>query len=182
MLSRLRPRLTYGNVAATLALVLAMGGFAVAAVPGRDGKIKACYPSKTGALRVIDEKKKCAKGEKTLSWNQKGPAGAKGTNGINGATNVTVRTHTEMVTPTCTTFGPPPGTTICTATGTSRAACNPGERATGGGYPNDLGSPSENRPDPTDTVPTGWVVTVGKSTGTSTEPTAITAYAVCAAP
>jgi len=102
VLSALRSRLTYANIGVTVALILALGGFAVAAIPAKDGVIHACYGKRTGALRVIDPSKKhsaghCGKRERKLSFNQRGPIGPVGTrgldgaNGANGATNVEVR-------------------------------------------------------------------------------------------
>jgi hypothetical protein len=70
---------TYSNVMSTLAVigVIAGSAFATAAVIGPDGEINACYAKKGGALEV-SKKKKCGKGEKPISWNQKGPAGPQG--------------------------------------------------------------------------------------------------------
>jgi hypothetical protein len=100
--SALRKRLNYANVGVTIALILAVSGFAIASIPSSGGVIRACYAKKTGALRVIDTAKKgpagkCAKGERKLSFNQRGPTGlpgtpgANGVNGVNGATSVQVR-------------------------------------------------------------------------------------------
>lgn len=84
MLSRLRlpsPALALS----TIAVVLAAGGFAVAAIPDGNGKVNACYSKKTGALRVVSSsKKKCRRGERKLSWSQKGPAGPTGPKGASG--------------------------------------------------------------------------------------------------
>jgi hypothetical protein len=81
MFSEFRRRLTYANVAATVALVLAMSGFAVAAIPGPDGVIHGCYQKTKGTLRVAT---KCSKSEKAIAWNQKGPQGLQGIQGIQG--------------------------------------------------------------------------------------------------
>ena len=67
---------------ALLALVAAIGGFAVAAVPDSSGRIAACYLKKSGKLRLLVKGSKCQKGEQLIRWNQTGPAGA---NGIAGA-------------------------------------------------------------------------------------------------
>lgn len=62
----------------------------MAAIPGRDGTITACYAKSNGALRVVDAKKKCSRREKRLTFNQQGrdgrdgTAGAPGQNGTNG--------------------------------------------------------------------------------------------------
>ena len=89
-MTHLRQRLTYANVASTLALFLALGGGAYAAttIPGRDGVIHACYKQASGGTRIVAAGKKCRKGERAVRWNQQGPrglAGAAGTPGANGA-------------------------------------------------------------------------------------------------
>lgn len=65
------------------ALVVALGGVAVAAIPGPDGVIHACISDGTqllqqppGTLRVIDSGASCAAGETPLNFNQTGPAAA----------------------------------------------------------------------------------------------------------
>lgn len=66
-----------------LALV---GGIAFAAIPGSDGKIDACYEPGQSSLRVIDTEAgaTCRPQEKSLSWNQTGPAGPAGPQGPAG--------------------------------------------------------------------------------------------------
>jgi Collagen triple helix repeat (20 copies) len=71
-------------VVACVALGFALGGFAVAAIPGPDGVITACFKTKTGALRVIDEEKRCASGERRIAWNERGPRGPEGEKGPKG--------------------------------------------------------------------------------------------------
>jgi hypothetical protein len=78
----------------TVALCAATGLFAAvgvgyAAIPAGDGLISACYNSSSnpsGQLRVVDAEAggKCAKNEKPLSWNQRGPKGDKGDPGPPG--------------------------------------------------------------------------------------------------
>jgi hypothetical protein len=75
-----RRRVTYSQLAATGALVLAASGFAIAAT-GSSGVINACAAKRGGALRVA---KKCRHTEKRVSWNRQGPAGAAGQTGQNG--------------------------------------------------------------------------------------------------
>jgi hypothetical protein len=85
MFLKLRPRLTYANVTATGALVVAMSGFAIASIPGPSGVVKGCYSKSSGSLRVIDSKKSCSKKhERTLSWNQRGVQGLQGAQGGQG--------------------------------------------------------------------------------------------------
>jgi hypothetical protein len=69
---------------ALIALVLAIGGTAIAGLPGQDGAISACYRKQGGALRVIAGSKSCAKGEKQIAWNRLGPTGPRGATGAPG--------------------------------------------------------------------------------------------------
>jgi hypothetical protein len=82
------------------ALVVAVGGVAVAAIPGPDGVIHACIAdgnlvtqvgaalapttqlvSPKGALRVVDSGESCGAGETPLNFNQTGPPGPAATGG-----------------------------------------------------------------------------------------------------
>jgi hypothetical protein len=88
----IRHRPSPAMTVAVIALLVAVGGVAVASIPGPGGTIKACYAKRTGALRVIDSAKRCSsRRERTLAWNQRGPAGTQGiqgpagTQGIQGA-------------------------------------------------------------------------------------------------
>ncbi len=85
-MERIRRHLSYANVAATLALVLAMSGGAVAASGGLSsgGTLRACA-NEEGAIRLLKAGKHCKRGQKSVSWNQQGPAGAKGTPGAASA-------------------------------------------------------------------------------------------------
>jgi hypothetical protein len=85
----LRQPLTFGHAAVLVLVVAVVGGgaFAVAAIPGPDGRIKACVKksgARKGAVRVIDHKRACSRRERTLSWNQQGPQGAPGAPGTPG--------------------------------------------------------------------------------------------------
>jgi hypothetical protein len=69
-------------------VVLALGGvtYAVTGTGERaESAINGCVSKQTGVLRVIKPGKKCAKGEKAISWNEAGPAGAAGVPGATGA-------------------------------------------------------------------------------------------------
>lgn len=68
-------------VVAGAAVLASAGGFAVAAIPGPRGAIGGCYQKRTGALRVVAQGKRCARGERSLAWNQQGPPGAQGAQG-----------------------------------------------------------------------------------------------------
>jgi hypothetical protein len=108
-MSKLCSRLSYTTVGVTLALVLCATGFAMAAIPGHDGIIHACYKKQGGGLRVIDLSKsgfagKCRKSEKSLSWNQKGSPGTPGPQGPAGASVIArARNSTPLVVPAGTT-------------------------------------------------------------------------------
>jgi|SRR5664279_3747845 hypothetical protein len=86
-MERIRRHLSYANVAATLALVLAMSGGAIAATGGftSGATLRACA-NEEGAIRLLKPGKTCRKGQKTVAWNMTGPAGATGAPGTAGAT------------------------------------------------------------------------------------------------
>src|SRR6059058_4556841 len=85
-MKRIKRHLSYANVAATLALVFAMTGGAIAATGGftSGGALRACV-NEEGGLRLLKAGKRCKRGQKTVVWNQTGPAGAKGASGAPGA-------------------------------------------------------------------------------------------------
>ena len=71
----------------TVAALGVGGAFAAAAIPGADGTINGCYTTaggQQGTLRVVDEGEACAKGETSITWNQKGEQGDRGTEGPAG--------------------------------------------------------------------------------------------------
>ena len=87
----MRLNLTRRGAIATVVLVtlLASVGVGYAAIPSADGVIHACYNDKSnpvGMLRVIDAEAgaKCAKNEKSLTFNQTGPQGPAGPAGPQG--------------------------------------------------------------------------------------------------
>ncbi len=96
MLDRLRVRVTYANVMATVAVVLALGGGAYVAlgkIPDSNGVIHACYKKKKGSLRVVN-RPKCKKKERKLAWNQTGPQGKQGRRGFPGPSTSVHATNT----------------------------------------------------------------------------------------
>ena len=68
-----------------LALFVALGGTSYAQLASSDGTFRGCVKTKNGQLRVVKAKAKCKRGEKAISWNQKGVAGAPGVAGPQGA-------------------------------------------------------------------------------------------------
>ena len=86
---RIRRRLSYANVAATLALVLGTSGGAYAAVRSGDGdgsrRILGCFAERTGTLRVVTGHAGCGRLETPISWNAQGPRGRDGERGALGA-------------------------------------------------------------------------------------------------
>src|SRR5689334_3580649 len=88
MLGKFRPRVSYANVIATLALFLALGGGALAAsrgFTGSDGRIHGCVNS-TGGLKVLKPPTtRCTTGKTNIAWNESGPRGSQGRQGIQGS-------------------------------------------------------------------------------------------------
>jgi len=83
--SLIRPRLTYANVVATLALFLALGGgaFAAAKFVGPGNVVRLCV-SPGGAVRVLKVGAKCGRGKTVVPVNQTGPRGRTGSQGPPG--------------------------------------------------------------------------------------------------
>jgi hypothetical protein len=177
-------------------------GAAVAAGTGGGGVIRACASRTDGALRLLVGHN-CPRGYRAISWNQQGvpgtpgtngPSGLNGTNGIdgtNGAANVTVRTVNSAINESCAPIAPPTFYN-CATTSTLTASCNPGEKATGGGFTLPASTASnpisvgESRPDVTAGTPAAWVVTA--TAGSTFSPTStvpaveIPIYVVCVGP
>jgi hypothetical protein len=190
MLKAVRSRLTYANVMATFAVFLALGGgaYALSGIPDRSGVYHGCVDGKTSVLRVVKAASSCRKaktvrhgkhrvripGESAIAWNQQGRAGVNGTNGVNGtqgangATGVVVRTGSDV-------------TVNSNTTGAATVGCNPGERATGGGYGFTSGSvgPAIYESTPTGDPPTGWKIKIYMPTGSSAT---LAAKVICASP
>jgi hypothetical protein len=83
-MDRLRPRLTYANVMSTVAVFVALGGgayAAVSAIPGPGGVIHGCYKKKGGSLRLVPAGRRCTKSELAIAFDQQGPPGPRGPNG-----------------------------------------------------------------------------------------------------
>src|SRR5829696_3142405 len=81
-------RVAAGVIGLGCALALGSGGVAIADIPSTStGKITGCITRSTGAARIIDYQagKRCGRGERMVSWNQRGPRGAAGAQGEAGA-------------------------------------------------------------------------------------------------
>jgi hypothetical protein len=83
MSSRFR-RPSPATVIAIAALVVATSGVAIGSFAAKNGKIVACHSKRTGALRLVEEGKKCRKGEQKVAWNQQGKRGRRGPRGPAG--------------------------------------------------------------------------------------------------
>jgi len=86
-MARIRSSFTSAHALALVALFVALGGSAIAAratLVASDGSVRGCV-GKKGAVRIVAAGKKCARGEKTVTWAQQGPAGTAGGAGAAGA-------------------------------------------------------------------------------------------------
>ncbi len=181
---RITPYLSYANVAATLALFLALGGISWAAVTLPSNSVGA-KEIKTSAVRSSEVKDGALSGRDfapgTLLQGPQGPKGDKGDKGDpgqSGAQNVIVRVSSPATLP-ARGGGGEPGLVSVTA------SCEPGERAVGGGGEtiNDgdaTGSvgiiASKPQPQTAGSTPTGWAT---RAANYSTTPTDLSTRVVC---
>jgi hypothetical protein len=88
-MKRIRAHLSYANIAATLALLFAMSGGAIAATGGfsSGGTLRGCV-NEEGGLKLLKAGKHCRRGLKTVAWNSAGRTGATGASGAKGAAGV----------------------------------------------------------------------------------------------
>jgi hypothetical protein len=91
--------LTYANVAASVALFVALGSGAYAAIGSGGQVFHGCVDSSSGVLRVVSSARACVRphgvtrggrrvhvpGEYAITWNQVGPPGPQGIQGSTGA-------------------------------------------------------------------------------------------------
>jgi hypothetical protein len=171
-MNSIRRHLSYANVAATLALVFAMSGGALAA---KHYLINSTNQINPKVLRKL--KGNTGKTGSTGQQGASGPQGAagingkdgtNGSNGTNGATKVTVRTAT----------GPAVKEKELS---TAAVVCEPGEHMTGGG----VDVTDINFEVVEESYPNGnqWVATVrNTATGAPTLIVSAKAYAMCASP
>jgi hypothetical protein len=70
------------GVIALIALVVAIGGVAVAAIPDSNGVIRGCYNNTNGNLRAVGASSECRNNETPIAWDQQGPKGDPGSSGM----------------------------------------------------------------------------------------------------
>ncbi len=176
MLSALAGRLTYGNVVATLALFLALGGTSVAAIQLSKNSVKAKHITK-GAVTSSEVQDRALKARDFARGQLPiGEAGPQGPPGVPGATTLITRERTVSAQYNCVPtggIGLPP---ICTtAQQTVTASCEPGERAV---------YAMNGTPVPVGGAPTGFTVPPPPPpvTGEGPVTTTATVVLVCAAP
>jgi hypothetical protein len=183
MLNKLRGRLTYANVMATIAVFVALGGTSVAAVSLKRNSVGSAQ-IKNGSLTGDDVQNNSLSGGDIKSLTGKdfkggqlpqsaqGPPGPQGPAGAAGATNVVIRTGTKAIAENT------PGGVA------AQADCQAGERAVGGGstlsegYSDDVLQTSRPLTGAAGT-PNAWsaVYVVGAHPART-----ITAYVLCASP
>ena len=78
LLSR-HSRIAQLTVAVVAGGLISAGGYALAASGGKT--IRACVDARTG---VLHQQKKCHRGQRRLTWNQRGPQGPRGARGATG--------------------------------------------------------------------------------------------------
>jgi hypothetical protein len=89
---RFRPRLTYANAMSTIAVFVALGGGAYAAVstiPASDGIIHGCYKKHRGSLRLVPRGRRCARSENAIAFRETGRPGLRGSAGRRGVKGLT---------------------------------------------------------------------------------------------
>ena len=99
-MGRIGRHLSYANVAATLALVFAMTGGAIAASGGftSGGKLQACVGS-GGTIKLLKSGQKCHPGQQKVAWNQTGPQGPAGPSGPTGPSGLAGQTGSSPTIP-----------------------------------------------------------------------------------
>jgi hypothetical protein len=188
-------------VISLIALVVALGGGAYAAVkgiPDANGVFHGCVNAGTGALRVVKAARSCHRssvvhrhgkriiipGEFAIAWNQTGPVGPQGPQGLRAAQGPQGPQGPQGAPGTNGTNGATHvvmrSATNTNVTNIMTVSCNPGEVATGGGgrvvgaglrFSNPL-------PGVNGGTPTGWQV--DSDTGVSAGQ--LVAWVICASP
>jgi len=116
-------------IGSAVGVVVLGTGVAMAAIPGPNGRITACYGNTLGFARIIDESKaKCTNGETQIAWNQTGPTGPKGDAGPTGVQGVAGPTGAQG------SLGAPGATGATGPTGSTGAAGAQGDPGPGPVY------------------------------------------------
>lgn len=191
MRRRFRPHATYANIASTVALFIALGGGAYAAVGnpfvGQRGLIHGCVAKTGGVLRVVKVGKKCPKRTVSIAFSQKGqpganglpggrgPAGNGGPTGATGVTGPAGISNYQIVlgVPASSSGG---GENLDTAF----AACPSGTTVLGGGFTSSGSNAQiyvQNQVPYAGGMPNTWTV---QTTSASVSAYSIVAYAICA--
>jgi hypothetical protein len=164
----MRGRFSRLAVAVIAVAVVAIAGavtYAVADIGG-GGVINGCFKSQNGQLRLIDPATdSCNPSERSISWNQTGPAGAKGATGARGVTGATGPPGAKGATGANGTNGAKGATGPKGATGAN--GLNGAKGATGPRGPQGLsGLPQTNRFTPTQIIE-GAILTCTTPSGTT---------------
>jgi hypothetical protein len=183
MIHRLRERMTYGNVVATLALFVALGGTSYAAVTLPRNSVGATQ-LRTGAVRS-DEVKDRSLGVSDLSLGARrslqgqqgvpGPVGPQGPPGDPGGTIGTPGSPALALTYVAQ-EGTAPGTTGNSVVATATANCPAGRRVVGGGVRVDVGDDASSRESYPNVNNTAWTGVVGND---NPNPATFTVIAIC---
>ena len=173
MKKAIRDRLTYANVTATMALFIALGGSAYAAlsIDGRDvldGSLTG-QDIRNGSLGHAEMSDQLA-----VSARRRGRRGRRGPRGRSGVTRVIVR---EGPTGDC-------EDSSCSFNGveiTNDVACGPGEHVVGGGAAGADGAVLvASGPSPTGGTPTGWAAKARPAQGGGSGRTKPRVWVLCA--
>jgi hypothetical protein len=182
MLDRVRPRFSHATVVAYLALFVALSGSSYAAVQLSRGSVKGKHIAKNAVTsKKVKDGTLLAQDFRsgqlpTGPQGERGPQGAPGAQGEAGAaaaTNIVARKGAE---------------TSCSGSGCqveATVSCQPGERATGGGFdevPAVVPDGEAIHSGPIGTPPTGWKVIMRDSSTGPFEGAIAQAVVLCASP
>jgi hypothetical protein len=177
---RLKGRLTYGNVVATIALFVALGGSSYAAITLPRNSVGA-NQIRTGGVRTAEVKDRSL-GARDLSTAArtflKGRTGPQGPTGPTGPPGNGPGTPTSVVL----TYETSPGTLNAGEVGGGTATCGAGRHVTGGGARVESASDTSIRESYPNINNTAWTVRLGNDDdpGVKPGPFNFTVFAICA--
>lgn len=174
MIGRLRHRLTYANVTATLALSIALGGTSYAAVqlPRNSVGEKQLRASSVGSSEVRDrglQVRDLSGAARASLRGERGPAGPQGAPGASAGATLGLTYKTTAATVAA-------ATADGSAVNATTATCDPGQRVTGGGLRVDTGADASARESYPNLNNTAWTVHVGND---GTAAASYTVFAIC---